>query len=138
MNLTRKCLALAICLLSVGLTSCEDPIKAPGGARLDPLHPNAYPQIVSLDGLEAYLGWDGPIVSRDGVLKITAPVRAVTSYEDLNVQYRFVFFDKDGRPFDTEPIWRFKRLPSRTQVFIEGSALDGRAVDWRLEVRPAR
>ena len=120
------------------MASCNDQYKAPGGARSDPLSSNSYPQIASMEGLEEFLGWDAPIVSHDGVLVITTPVRALTDGKELNVQYRFFFFTQDGRPLDSNPNWRFKRLPSRTQVFLEGNALDSNAEDWRLEIRPAR
>jgi predicted small secreted protein len=123
--------------LAAGLSAC-DTIKAPGAGRADPLPRENYPQITSLDGLSQWIGYDSPIVNRDSVLKVTAPARALTDGHELNVQYRFFFLDESGRPLTQNPDWRYMRMPSRSQVFFEGNALDKSAKDWRLEVRPAR
>ncbi len=56
----------------------------------------------------------------------------------MNAQYRFIFLDANGVSVGEPMDWRFMVLPPRLQVFMEGVATDSRAVDWRLEVRPAK
>ncbi len=112
----------------------------PPGAQRDPLPRENYPRVVVLDDLQRWVVVDAPIVTKSerDPLRVTVPVRAVTDHEELNVQYRFAFFDADGRPMDPEPSWRYERLPSKAQRMIEANALDQRAVDWRVDIRPAR
>ncbi len=112
----------------------------PPAAQRDPLPSENYPRVVILDGLQRWVVVDAPVVTKSerDPLRVTVPVRAVTQNEELNVQYRFAFFDADGRPLEPEPSWRYERLPSKAQRHIEANALDQRAVDWRVDIRPAR
>ena len=41
-------------------------------------------------------------------------------------------------PLNENPDWRFLKLPSRNQRFLSGFAREQSAVDWRLEIRPAK
>ncbi len=70
-------------------------------------------------------------------MSLVQPVRNIEDYS-INVQYRFVFFDPSRRPINPDQGWVFKTLPPKVEVPLEGAALAGNAVDWRLEVRPAR
>ncbi|MDX2148626.1 MAG: DUF1425 domain-containing protein [Planctomycetota bacterium] len=127
-------LAAAGAACTLTLAAC-DTVKPPGGALQDPLPAQQYPQVVA-GSLQRWIGFDRPNEQRDPVLSVTVPARALTDGQQLNVQYRFFWFDASGRPADAEPTWRYMRMPSRTQVFFEGNALDNDAVNWRLEIRP--
>lgn len=130
---------LLLTLLSALLVAC-DTVKAPEGAQRDPLDPKDYPQVVALDRLGRWLVNNPPIIKggeADQPMTVTVPVR-LTSDENVNAQYRFLFFDAAGAPLRPEMEWRYVLLPGRTEVFLTGTALDKRAADWRCEVRYAR
>ncbi len=126
---------LSGCLLLVG---CQGSMP-PDAGQPDPLSADAYPQITALEGLGKYLAFAPPSVKAGGgrPMSVSVPVRARTDKE-LNTQYRFEFFDQDGRPIEPVMGWRYLRLPARVQHFMQGAVLDDTAVDWRLQVRPAR
>jgi len=130
---------LLMTLLAATLAAC-DTVKAPEGAKRDPLDPADYPQVVVLDRLGRWVVKGQPIVKggeADQPLTVTVPVR-LTSDQDVNAQYRFIFFDVAGAPLRPEMEWRYILLPGRTEVFLSGTALDKRAADWRCEVRYAQ
>lgn len=129
---------VAGCLGVAVLAGC-DTTKAPGEAQADPLLRAMYPKVAALEGLEDYLVFSEPSVELGSgrPLSVSVPIRARTD-EQLNIQYRFEFFDRDGRPVQPAMDWRYLLLPGRAQRFLQGAALDTSAVDWRLEVRPAR
>ena len=131
---------LAMTALSTGCHK-KDLVLAPGSPGRDMLPANQYPQIEAAQGLGPYLvvsGVDVQDATDTAPMHIVIAMRAATRYEELNVQYRFIFFDDHSRPLLAEPAWRFKRLPSRSQIFLEDTAFDTTAVDWRLQIRPAR
>lgn len=130
--------ALVLTALSpLALTGC-DTTKAPGSSIADPLPPAAYPQIVVDKSIEGYIANGVPKVERARIMSVTVPIRAVTDKEDLRVQYRFIFLDKNGVPIGADPDWRYTQLQSRNQTFLKGNAIDAGAEDWRMEIRPAR
>ncbi len=133
-GLKLTCVSVIGLFLAVGC----DTVKAPGAAEPDPLPASAYPQIAALGGLDGYLAYDKPVVNRpaDRPMNVSVPIR-LKSDAGLKTQYRFIFFDQNGRPLEPDPTWQFTFLPARAQAFLEGSALDTDAVDWRLEVRPS-
>jgi hypothetical protein len=115
-----------------------DTVRAPGAAVADPLPAGAYPQIEAADGLQGFIVYGEPKVSRDRIMSVTVPIRAATDHEDVRVQYRFQFFDRNGVPIGDEPSWRYTKLASRRQEMLQGNAIDSGAADWRLQIRPAR
>lgn len=129
-------LAAGICLGGCN----KDNVRAPEGIRTDPLA-GGYPQNVALNGLHNSLVVDQPIVeprSADRPMRVTVPLRSVAE-GTLRVQYRFILLDDRGRPVrSNQEGWRYQVIARRTQVFVETSALDTDAVDWRLEVRSAQ
>jgi hypothetical protein len=133
-------LVAATCVVAGSLAGCaNDTVKAPGSGRSDPLPHESYPQIAALEGLDKWVYFDRPVIDKGGsVIKVTVPARAATDGQELNVQYRFFWLDASGRPLDNTPDWHYQRMPSRSQVFFEGNALDKTAEDWRLEIRPGR
>lgn len=124
---------------SVGLgCASKDTVRAPGQPGVETLE--NYPQIVTMDGLGRWLVAEPAIVERPagGVLRVTQPIRSITDYEHLRVQYRFAYLDGMGRPMRAPEEWRYIVIPARTQVMLDGNALSTEAEDWRLEIRSAR
>jgi len=130
--------AAALCALTgvFMLTGCTKP---PGAASPDPLSADKYPRIAALEGLDRNLSFATPIIddSPGGPLSVTVPLRW-RSDKEINVQYRFIFFDAAGSPAGPDPAWQQTYLPARSQEFVTGAALAKEATDWRLEVRPSR
>lgn len=140
--MTRKTTGTLFAVMAGGcvlMGGCQTSTLPPAAQR-DPVGSENYPRVVILDGLQRWVVVDAPVVTKSerDPLRVTVPVRAVTRREELNVQYRFAFFDADGRPIEPSPAWRYERLPSKAQRFLEANALDQRAVDWRVDIRPAR
>jgi uncharacterized protein YcfL len=126
----------------VTLAGCQnDPTKAPGAAGVDPLPADQYPKVEAAGGLSPHLVISGANVTPGTETKpmsVTSAVRSTWDKNVLSVQWRYFFFDEKGTPLDTDPDWRFARLPPRSQVFMEGFAPDTNARDWRLQIRPAQ
>ncbi|MGQ0628613.1 MAG: hypothetical protein ACT4PL_11000 [Phycisphaerales bacterium] len=116
-----------------------DPVKAPGSVQGDPLPATLYPKIAVLEGLQGFIvmGTE-PRVNVGPPMGVTCALRAKTDFEELSVQYRYIFFTSAGVPLNNNPDWQYQRMQSRVESFFSGNALDRTAVDWRLEVRPAR
>ena len=130
----------AALLLAAGACSNNKTLP-PGGAQLDPLPGDQYPKVEAAEGLSKYLVVSGAEVtpaSATSPMKVVVAIRSQTEYQEIEAQYRFFFFDEKNRPLDTQPDWRRVRLPSRSQVFLEGGAMETNAADWRLQIRPAR
>jgi len=72
-----------------------------------------------------------------GLLAVTQPIRA-ESDDALEIEYRFVWRDAQGRVVPPQMTWRHKRLESYVLEFIEGNAVSENAVDWMLELRWAK
>lgn len=129
--------ALLAITLSAG-SGC-DQVKAPPTMRTDPLG-GAYPRNVAIDGLEEVLVVDEPIVShatQSQPLRVTVPVRSVAD-DAFGFQYRFIFFDQDGRALRQDSGWRHQRLEPRLQTQLDANSRSTTATDWRMEIRSAR
>jgi len=111
----------------------------PHAGRVDLVTADEYPQISVLDDLSWKLVFDKPIVEQGNgrPLNVTVPVRVVAD-SGIAIQYRFEFLDELGRPLQPDMQWRYAQLPGRNQRFLQGSALDTAAVDWRFEARRAQ
>jgi uncharacterized protein YcfL len=72
-----------------------------------------------------------------GLLSVTQPIRAETD-DALEIEYRFVWRDAQGRVVPPQMTWRHKRLESYVLEFLEGNAVSDNAVDWLLELRWAK
>lgn len=133
---TLNVLALALGLV-LAAAACQS--TAPPAADPDPVSEAAYPPVVAQGDLHDKLVYAKATVERtaSGAMRVNVPVRSLLQ-KDVRAQYRFVFLDDRGQPVRPEMDWQYKQLPSRTQVFLEGVAMQPDAVDWRLEVRPAR
>ncbi len=132
---------LALALLTALLAACTpNPATPPPAGLADMLPSKDYPQIVATSGLQPFLAFDRPNVQ----LGPSQPMSVVTPVRNLDplavrVQYRYLFFEKTGRPMEPTMDFQFISLPGNgVQTFLKGAALDTTAVDWRLEVRSAR
>lgn len=125
-------------MMAAGACATKDPVMAPGQPGVDQL--GEYPQIVTMDGLGQWLVAEPAIVDHPtaGLLQVTQPIRSITEYQHLRVQYRFIYLDRMGRPLRSQEEWRYIVIPSRAQVFLDGTSLSTEAEDWRLEIRSAR
>lgn len=132
----RSCLISALFACMVLVVGCHS-AKRPHEGQPDPLPPDEYPQIATLEGLKGYVVIGDVVTQQGPPLEVSVSVRARTDKE-LNVQYRFVFLDSKSLPLDADPDWRYITMPARTQAYMRANALDSNAVDWRLEIRPAR
>ena len=132
---------LALALLTALLAACTpNPATPPPAGMADMLPSRDYPQIVATSGLQPFLAFDRPNVQ----VAPDRPMSVVTGVRNLDplavrVQYRYLFFDRTGRPIGQPMDFQFASLPGNgVQTFLSGSALDTNAADWRLEVRSAR
>ena len=121
------------------LTACNTISKPPHAVKPDTVSEARYPQIATEGNLGNHLSYAKPIVRMDGQtpMRVTVPIR-LRDDKPVNAQYRFTFLAADGAPVGPPMDWRFMVLPPRLQVFMEGSAASPQAVDWRLEIRPAK
>lgn len=131
----RRMLLTGVLMMAFGVIGC-DSVKAPRSAQFDQLQ--EYPKVTALEGLADWVVVSDVMLDPGPPMGVIVPARAKTDGQELDVQYRFFFLDSDDRPLERDPDWRYMRMPSRTRVFMEANALDRDAVDWRLEIRPAR
>ena len=125
-------------VLALIIAAC-DTVQAPPSPRGDPLS-GAYPTNVAIDGLSDDLVVDTPIVTPstpDRPMNVVVPVRSVTD-KKLALQYQFIFMDDRGRPLRPMGGWQYITVEPKLQIFMEGSALNTAAKDYRLEIRPNR
>lgn len=135
-------IAAAGLLLSMAMVvGCSDPIKAPPAGQRDLLPADQYPHIVAIEGLARELRFGQPIVdppTEQRPLRVIVHTRSTTARTGINIQYRFEWVDEAGRPVEPDTGWQFVHLEPRVLTPLPGSALNRKAVDWRLVVRPAR
>ena len=127
--------AVILSSLSIG---CGDRPKAPARARQDVLAAEDYPQITVERRIRRTLAVSDIVEDPGPPLSVTVPVRSLRKKRDIHVQYRFMFLDASGVPLYRDPDWHYMKMSARTQVFMQGNALDANARDWRLEIRRAR
>lgn len=115
--------------------------RPPPGSLEDPLPVSHYPNINVYRPLTQFILVADPVMTRDaaGTLRIDTPIRANTRpNEDMNIQYKYQFLDAQGRVLEPEPAWQYMRLEPTIQYYLSGNAMDSRAADWRLDIKPAR
>ncbi len=140
MNHAKLAPAAIFAGLALSLGACaSDPVKAPYQPNPDLLTKTTYPQVTTTGDLAQWLVVDQPVVSRDGILKVSVPVRMTSNTGQWSkVQYRFIFLDANSVPVRAQPDWMPVTLEPRQQVFMQANSLDTNAADWRLEIRPQR
>lgn len=136
-----RTLGVAACTAVAGLAGCVTNDNTPPGARLDSVPAEAYPSIAIERPLQQFTAVDAAAIRLDrptdsAPLRVSVPLRS-TAYEQMSVQYRYLWFDGEGRPL-TQSGWRFASLEPGLQLFLEGNATHLEAEQYRLEVRSAR
>lgn len=129
------CLGCILAGLLMVTLACSHNPKA---IRQDKLSIEDYPQITALQGLDRVLVVSDVMKDPGPPLKVTVAFRDDRDDKERRMQYRFFFFDSTGVPENQNPDWRYIEIPRRAAVYVSGNALDSKAVDWRLELRPAR
>ncbi len=109
----------------------------PYAGRADPVAaPDNNPRIVfSSPDLMRSVVFDAPITARpDDILTVAVPTRSIGD-ERYILDYRFVWYDKDG--FEVKPAmsWREVVLEPKEQKRLQANALDKKAQDWKIEIR---
>jgi hypothetical protein len=137
------CLSMSVLILLAAPGCRVDPVKGPAAGKLDLLPIADYQQIVVQSKLHDALRFAPPIVepaTQVKPMRVTVPVRSVDDRWGLNIQYRFEYLDEAKRPLATsnKERWVFKHLAPRVQAFLDSSAMDTTAADWRLIVRSGR
>lgn len=119
---------------AAGCTTQRD--TSPFAGRRDTVAaPANNPRIVtSSSDLMQSLGFDEPIVvRRDDLLTVSVPTRNLGSDRYL-LDYRFVWYDKDGMELRPAMGWREVVIEPRDQKRIAANAIDSRAVDWKIQL----
>jgi len=125
--------------LACALPGC-DSVKAPPGVGRDTIPYGAYPNVTATDDLHRRLGVDPPIVeagTEERAMQVTVPVRSLSD-TPMEIQHRFIFYDRLGREVRSNQGWVFQHMEPRLQVQMHAAALETAAVNWRLEIRLAR
>jgi len=141
--LTRKLIArfcvAALALAAVACQSSPDNIHGPRTAANDPVPESAYPQITFQGDLDLRLVLLGePIVTPATPRKpMSVRLRLRNATDDrVWVQYRFRFYGPDREPLDVRMPWQSQEIPPTLAADFGTNAMQVRAVDWELEVRP--
>ena len=116
-----------------------------GCKNTDPVTPGQdtvlqYPNVVLDPALDDMLVRTQPITrppTADQPVRIAVPVRSIVDHP-LNLQYRVLYFDPFGKQTNDYPVWKDVRIMGRTRTVINDNAIDLDAVDWNIEIRPAR
>jgi uncharacterized protein YcfL len=110
----------------------------PKPIRQDEMLIENYPKITALEKLHRVLVVSDVVEEPGPPLNVTVAIRDDRDDKERRIQYRFFFLDDRGVPENNNPDWRYQQMPRRAVVYVQGNALDRKAVDWRLEIRPAR
>jgi hypothetical protein len=116
------------------LVACTYP---PQEGRVDRVLPGEYPQVAVLEGLDDRVFVHDVTENPGPPMSVTVYVRNNRSDGQDEIQYRFMFYDRDHRLIGGDPDWNFKFLPARTKVALSANAMDRGATEWNLEIRPA-
>lgn len=113
----------------------------PPGARADGVSEVTYPAITVERPLQQFVAVDYnsiQVTPWDGTspMRVVVPLRS-TAYEQMSIQYRFLWFDASGKPV-SESGWTFVSLEPGLQAFLEGRATTSAAAQYRAEVRSSR
>lgn len=136
------CTVVALIVAAAFLAACEaDRSPAPGMGDPYPAPMND-PQItVIAPELRNWLVFQPAIVTDranpDRPMQVEVPVRN-TAENTYLIDYRFLFYDINGRELKPTMGWRMQELYPKQVVRINAGALHTDAVDYRLEIKWAR
>jgi uncharacterized protein YcfL len=134
-------LALAA-IMSMGTVAMHGCSTAPATPRQDPISAKQYPKVVVEGQLAQWLVVDYNEVLVDHAtaekpLRVTVPVRSLSTATEMTIQYKYRWLDADGRPVG-EAEWRTVKISPTWQDRFTANALTTKASDWRLEIRSGR
>lgn len=81
-----------------------------------------------------------PVASRDdtgNILYVTIPIRSTTN-EQLYIDYRVTFFDRNGQALGPASGWFTRTLTPNVPDHITVNSMSGRAADFQVDFRPAK
>ena len=128
---------LAAALAAIWLAGCTaDMSPSPGLA--DPV-PSPYhdPQVTVIHPeIREWVRFHPALISaRDGQpMEVEIPARNTTDRLYI-IQYRYVFYDREGRTLEPEMSWHRAALRPKTTVHLEGTSMTANAVRFKLEVK---
>ena len=120
-------------LLSLGCT------MAPHAVKPDTLSEAAYPKISLIGPFQSQIvhGIPSEQSSSTQPLHVSVPLR-LKSEHPLKVKYRFQFFDVKGELLTPEMGWRDISLPPRANTYIQATATQITAHDWKIQIKPEK
>lgn len=128
--------ALLIASVLLAAAGCNS-VKAPIEGRHDPYTPG---QIHFASGvLRDNTAVGTPVASRDdtgNILYITIPIRS-TSSEQMYVDYRVTFFDRNGQQLN-QTGWFTRTLTPNVPDSITVNSMGPRAADFQVDFRQAK
>jgi len=130
---------LSLVVLTVGCSS-PDTVMAPHTPPADPLPEGAYPNVVLLDDLQQVLVREQPNVTPASdiePMRVRVPIRSVVD-TNLNLEYRFIFYNDDRDQLTRNPTWQPLVLPRRVRRYVQANAIQLAATYWELEIRKRR
>ncbi len=118
--------------------------RMPSGPGPDPVSARQYPRVALVDDdnmLQRSLVIDESSIVTTGPangvpMSVMVPLRSVVSNR-MRLQYQFYWRDANGVEL-RQSGWKRIEVEPGMQFQAKGSAVTLDAVDWRLEVRPAR
>jgi hypothetical protein len=127
---------LLVIPLIATLAACNN-VKKPFEGRSDPYPPGQISFASQM--LQDQTAVGTPIATRDdagNILYVTIPIRSTTN-EQLYVDYRVTFFDRNGQSI-TDNGWQTRLLTSNIPDNIKVMSGNSRAADFHIDFRPAR
>lgn len=126
--------------LALALPGCKADTSPPAGYGDFVPAPDNDPQISVLPPeLRPWLAFHAAFIDRDGErpMSVQVPVRNLAARKYL-VDYRILFYDDKGMELSPTMGWTMVPLEQKEIVRLKASALDARAVAYRLEIKWAR
>jgi uncharacterized protein YcfL len=135
LRITALTLAAAA-LLAGGCAADRSPAPGMGDPYPAPMND---PQITVIPGeLRNWLAFQPAIVTdradADRPMQVEVPLRNMAEQMYL-IDYRFLFYDLNGRELEPAMGWRMQELYPKQLVRLKAGALHNDAVDYRLEVK---
>ena len=134
----KALLTIAIAAVVISSFGCRQASNFAG--RRDPIVEEDYPQIAVVEGLHRKVVFSRPAVTDapNQPMSVVVGVSNKTRSKNMHIQYKFEFYDQNKVPVEPMMQWKYQLLPHAAEVKLIGAALDTKARDWRLVMRPAR
>lgn len=129
--------SLLIPLLAAMLMGCGSTVKAPHEGRHDPYAPGQWS--FSSRILEENTAVSTPVATRDdtgNILHVTFTIRS-TSNQDMYLDYRVTFFDKNGQAI-TDYSWATRKMTRNIPENIRVASGTAKAADFHIDFREAQ